>query len=100
MSQKGYLIVEAKVADPAAYETYKALASTAIARFGGRYLVRGGAAEMLEGKWTNIPRLVVVEFDSVEQVKRFYASPEYQAARAARQGIAEMNMLVVAGIDN
>lgn len=100
MSQKGYLIVEAKVADPSAYETYKTLAAAAIAQYGGRYLVRGGAAEMLEGKWTNIPRLVVVEFESVAQAKRFYASPEYQAARATRLGIAEMNMLVVAGIDN
>jgi uncharacterized protein (DUF1330 family) len=100
VSQKGYLIVEAKVADQAAYEPYKALAAAAIAQYGGRYLVRGGAAEMLEGKWTNIPRLVVVEFDSVEQVKRFYHSAEYGAARKAREGIAEMNMLAVAGIDN
>jgi uncharacterized protein (DUF1330 family) len=99
MTQKGYLIVESKVADPVAYETYKALAEAAIAQYGGRYLVRGGAAEMLEGKWTNIPRLVLVEFDSVEQAKRFYQSPEYAAARKAREGIAEMNMLVVAGID-
>jgi uncharacterized protein (DUF1330 family) len=100
VSQKGYLIVEAKVADPAAYEAYKALAAAAIEQYGGRYLVRGGAAEMLEGKWTNIPRLVVVEFALVDSVRRFYASPEYQAARAARRGVAEMNMLVVAGIEN
>jgi uncharacterized protein (DUF1330 family) len=100
VSQKGYLIVEAKVADPEAYETYKVLAAAAIAQYGGRYLVRGGPIEMLEGKWTNIPRLVVVEFDSVEQVKGFYHSAEYNAARKAREGIAEMNMLVVAGIDN
>jgi uncharacterized protein (DUF1330 family) len=100
VSQKGYLIVESKVADPATYETYKTLAAAAIAQHGGRYLVRGGAAEMLEGKWTNIPRLVIVEFESVDAARRFYASPEYQAARAARQGAAEMNMLVVAGIEN
>jgi uncharacterized protein (DUF1330 family) len=100
MSQKGYVIVEAKVADAVAYETYKTLAAAAIAQYGGRYLVRGGAAEMLEGKWTNIPRLVVVEFDSVEQAKRFFHSAEYGAARKAREGIADMNMLVVAGIDN
>ena len=100
MSQKGYLIVEAKVSDIAAYEIYKGLAQTAIARYGGRYLVRGGAAEILEGRWTDNPRLVVVEFDSAEQAKACYRSPEYQAARKAREGAAEMNMLVVAGIDN
>ena len=53
MSQKGYLIVEAKVSDVAAYEIYKGLAKLAIAQYGGRYLVRGGAVEILEGKWTN-----------------------------------------------
>ena len=100
MSQKGYLIAEAKVSDPAAYENYKALAERAIAQYGGRYLVRGGAVEILEGNWKNIPRLVIVEFDSLEQANSFYRSPEYQTARAARLGAAEMNMLVVSGIDS
>ncbi len=99
MSQKGYLIAEAKVSDPAAYEGYKLLAERAIAQYGGRYLVRGGAVEMLEGTWKNIPRLVIVEFDTVDQAKCFYHSPEYQAAREARLGAAEMNMLVISGID-
>ena len=100
MSQKGYLIAEAKIGDAVAYDVYKGLAQTAIAQYGGQYMVRGGAAEILEGKWTNVPRLVIVEFESVEQAKRFYSSAEYQAARKAREGSAEMNMLVVAGIDN
>ena len=100
MSAKGYLVAEAKVTDPAAYERYKALAQVAIAEFGGRYLVRGGAIEILEGKWISAPRLVVVEFESVEQAKKFYDSSAYRAARDARAGAAEMNMLVVTGIDN
>lgn len=100
MSQKGYLIAEARIGDTAAYEIYKGLAQAAIAQYGGQYKVRGGAAEILEGKWTNVPRLVIVEFESVDQAKRFYHSPEYQAARKAREDAAEMNMLVVAGIDN
>jgi uncharacterized protein (DUF1330 family) len=100
MSQKGYLVVEARVADPVAYETYKALTTEAVAKYGGRYLVRGGATEILEGKWSNVPRLVVVEFDSVEAARHFYHSAEYGAARKAREGIAEMNMLVVAGVDS
>jgi len=100
VSQKGYLIVESKVSDQATYEIYKVLAQAAIAQYGGRYLVRGGAAEILEGKWTNVPRLVIVEFDSPEQAKDFFHSAEYQAARKVRENAAEMNMLVVAGIDN
>lgn len=100
MSAKGYLIAEAKVVDPQAYERYKTLAQAAIAEFGGRYLIRGGEIEILEGSWKTAPRLVVVEFESVEQAKKFYHSPAYQAAREARIGAAEMNMLVVSGIDN
>ncbi|HEX9195157.1 MAG TPA: DUF1330 domain-containing protein [Azonexus sp.] len=100
MTQKGYLIVEAKVSDPEAYEIYKGLAQAAIAQYGGRYLVRGGAVEILEGSWTKLPRLVIVEFESVDQARRFYHSPEYQTARKSRERIAEMNMLVVAGIEN
>ena len=97
MSAKGYLVVEAKVSDPEAYARYKTLAAAAIAQYGGRYLVRGGPAEILEGPWTAPERLVVVEFDSVEQAKIFYASPEYRAARSERAGAAEMNILVVEG---
>lgn len=93
-----YLLAEASVTDPVAYETYKQLAQTAISQYGGRYLVRGGASEVLEGGWSKPPRLVVVEFESVEQAKKFYDSPEYRAARAARIEAADMNMLVVQGI--
>ena len=97
MSAKGYLVVESKVSDPAAYENYKKLAAAAIEKHGGRYLVRGGKAEVLEGPWTAPQRLVIVEFDSVELAKEFYDSPEYRAAREARAGAADMNMLVVEG---
>ncbi len=93
-----YLLAEASVTDPVAYETYKQLAQTAIAQYGGRYLVRGGASEVLEGGWSKPRRLVVVEFESVEQAKKFYDSPEYRAARAARKEAADMNMLVVQGV--
>ncbi len=97
MSAKGYLVVESKVSDPVAYENYKTLAQAAIAHYGGRYLVRGGKAEVLEGPWTAPKRLVIVEFDSVELAKQFYDSPEYRAAREARAGAADMNMIVVEG---
>ena len=95
---KGYLIVESKVSDPFAYETYKALAGPAVTQYGGRYLARGGSVDVLEGDWSKPERLVVVEFDSPEQAKKFYDSPEYRAARAARKGAASMNMLVVEGL--
>lgn len=96
-SKPAYLIAQADVTDPAAYETYKRLAQDAIAAYGGRYLVRGGRAEILEGDPTP-RRVVVVEFDSFEQAKRFYDSPEYRAARDARRTAAAMTMTLVEGI--
>ncbi len=97
MSGKAYIIAQAVVSNPEAYETYKALAAAAVAKYGGRYIVRGGATHLLEGDW-HPPRLVVLEFDSLEQARRFYDSPEYQAAKKSRSGAATMNMLVVEGM--
>ena len=94
---KAFIIAQATVSNPEQYEGYKALAGAAVAKYGGKYVVRGGATQLLEGDWEP-PRLVILEFESVEQAKRFYDSPEYQAARAQRQGAAQMNMLVVEGL--
>jgi uncharacterized protein (DUF1330 family) len=94
---KGYLLVEIKVTDALAYEAYKQLAGPAVAQYGGRYLARGGSVDVLEGAWSRPERLVIVEFESVEQARKFYDSPEYRAAREVRQDAASMNMLVVEG---
>ena len=67
-----------------------------IAKFGGEFLTRGGAAEILEGNWQP-HRIVVVKFDSVDNAKAMYNSPEYQAARKKREGAADFNMIVVEG---
>ncbi|WP_353739427.1 DUF1330 domain-containing protein [Accumulibacter sp.] len=74
------------------------MAQAATAQYGGRYRARGGRVEVLEGGRTKPERRVIIEFDSLEQAKRFYDSPEYQATRAARRGAAEMNVLVVEGL--
>lgn len=94
---RAYLIVEAQVSDPLAYEPYKQAAQAAIARYGGCYLVRGGAVDVLEGGPAP-QRLVVVEFASRDQARKFYHSPEYQAARALRRDAATMNLWVVEGL--
>jgi len=94
---KAYIIAQASVTNPEQYEGYKALAGAAVAKYGGKYIVRGGATHLLEGDWAP-PRLVILEFESVEQAKRFYDSPEYRTAREQRLGAAQMNMLVVEGL--
>jgi uncharacterized protein (DUF1330 family) len=92
-----YLLVDCEVTDPARYDEYRAVAPDAIARYGGRYLARGGETVQLEGDW--VPRRVVVlEFPSLDAAKAFYDSPEYRAARAIRKDAARMNMIAVAGV--
>jgi uncharacterized protein (DUF1330 family) len=92
-----YLIVETDITDPVQYEQYKAASPGAIAAHGGRFVVRGGEMAVLEGDWSP-KRLVVVEFDDLEAAKRFYESPEYQAAMKLREGAADLNMVAVEGI--
>ena len=91
-----YILVDCKVTDPVKYEDYKRLAQASVQSHGGRYLVRGGQAEVLEGNWQP-NRLVVLEFPSLEQARAFHESADYGEARAARQGAAQMNMIVVGG---
>jgi uncharacterized protein (DUF1330 family) len=76
---------------------YRRLSLLAVTAFGGRYLVRGGAYDVLEGNWRP-ERLVVVEFESMEKARAFYDSPEYVAARRARDGCSRFDMLLVEGL--
>lgn len=92
-----YLIVESDVRDPQAFEAYKAAAPSIVAKWGGKYLVRGGAMAVLEGGWSP-KRLTVLEFPSLEKAKAFYASPEYQKVAKLRQGNAVFQMVAVEGV--
>jgi len=92
-----YVLVDCEVIDPVRYENYKKLAPPAIAKYGGRYLVRGGAVSVLEGEWQP-SRIVVLEFPDADAARRFYDSPEYRSARAERAGAANMKLLLVEGL--
>ncbi|HEY9240101.1 MAG TPA: DUF1330 domain-containing protein [Burkholderiaceae bacterium] len=91
------VIARIRVTDPARYEAYKPLAKLAIEKFGGRYLVRGAEAVAIEGE-APAERHVVVEFDSIDTIHRFYDSPEYRAAREARAGAAVAMILALQGV--
>lgn len=92
-----YLIGQITVRDAATYERYKQLAPPSIGVYGGRYVARGGATETLEGSWRP-PRLVILEFPSIERTREWWNSPEYAAAKALRQTCADTEMLVVDGL--
>jgi uncharacterized protein (DUF1330 family) len=91
-----YVLANVDVRDAGAYEEYKRLSTIAMKAHGAEVCVRGGATEVLEGDWTP-DRVVLLKFPSKEQAKRFYDSPEYLAARKAREGIAVMRMVLIEG---
>jgi uncharacterized protein (DUF1330 family) len=91
-----YWIAHVTVTDPERYRAYQALAPAAFARFGGRFLARGGEADVLEGP--EQARHVVIEFPDLAAARACYASDEYAAARAARVGAAEVALVIVDGV--
>jgi len=91
-----YVVAEVEVIDPAVYEEYRKLAPATIAKYGGKYLVRGGAVETKEGSWRP-KRLVVLEFASLDQARKWYHSPEYAPALALRAKAARSKVLLVEG---
>ena len=93
---KAYWIAKINVDDEEAYAEYAKRAGPAIAKYEGKFLVRGGKFEILEGK-NEHKRNVVVEFPSFKIAKEFYNSAEYQEAKSFRDGKAEFNGLVIEG---
>ena len=92
-----YLVVDVKVEDPVRYRQYRIGVEASLAAYGGRYLVRGGRVDALEGSWMP-ERLVIVEFDSAEKAKAWWSSSEYAEPKALRQAIARTDMIVVEGV--
>ena len=92
-----YLVVEITVKDAETYERYKQLVPPTIAAYGGRYVIRGGKTETLEGTWQP-KRFAMLEFPSAEQARAWWASPEYAPAKALRQASASTEMILVEGV--
>lgn len=92
-----YIIVDITVRDPDTYERYRKMVPPSIAAYGGRFLVRGGATETLEGSWSP-RRLVILEFASAERARAWWASPEYAPAKALREASSDAEMVLVEGV--
>jgi len=91
-----YLIADVDVTDEAVYEEYKKLSGPALAQYGGRFVVRGGNPEEVEGEWPT-RRIVVCEFPDRETAHRFWDSPEYRKARAVRAPVSIFRSVLVDG---
>jgi uncharacterized protein (DUF1330 family) len=91
-----YVIVDVNVTDEKLYDEYKKAVPATVAKYGGRFAVRGGAVEPKEGGWTPA-RIVVLEFPSMEKARAWYHSPEYAPALAMRHKAASAKLILVEG---
>jgi uncharacterized protein (DUF1330 family) len=91
-----YVIAEIEVTDAAVYEDYRKQVAATVQKYGGRFVVRGGRIEALEGGWSP-RRLVVLEFPSMEQAQKWYRSSEYAPLIALRQRASRGKLVLVEG---
>ncbi|MEO8627796.1 MAG: DUF1330 domain-containing protein [Betaproteobacteria bacterium] len=92
-----YLISTIEVTDPVGYEEYRKMVGAPLAKFGGKFIVRGGAVHYAEGEWQP-KRVVVVEFADMGQARAFYDSPEYTEAIKVRQRNSIGSVILVEGL--
>ena len=92
-----YIIVEIEILDPVGYEEYKKLAGATVEKYGGKYIVRGGKTEVLEGN-RQPERIVVLEFESAQRAKEWLNCEEYREPRKMRHRTAKTNMILLEGL--
>ena len=93
-----YIIAEVSIHNPLEYEDYKKLTPQSLKAFDGKFIVRGGKTETMEGDW-NPERVVVIEFPTVQQAKAWWNSEGYAPAKALRQRTAHTKMILVPGVE-
>ena len=94
----GYIIADVEIHDEAAYDEYRKRVPATIEAYGGRFVVRGGTVERLEGDWEP-NRIVVLEFPSVEQAREWWESEQYREPKAMRQAASTGTLLLVEGYE-
>lgn len=92
-----YVLADITILDPSIYEDYRRQVPAVIEKYGGRYLVRGGASEVFEGDWPP-NRVIVLEFPDMDALRRWYQSDDYQALLRIRQRAARSNLIAVEGV--
>jgi uncharacterized protein (DUF1330 family) len=95
-----YSITEVEVLDTDGFARYRELAGAAVARYGGRFLVRGAEPVVAEGEWPSGQRVNIIEFPSMEQLRDWYDSPEYAPARDIARNALRRRLLFVDGVDS
>lgn len=93
-----YIIVDVTITNPALYDDYKKLTPASLLPFDGKFIVRGGESETLEGGWQP-GRIVILEFPSVQKAKAWWSSEGYAPAKTIRQAASITKMIVVEGFN-
>ena len=93
----GYIFVQTEVSDSDRYDTFKQAVPAVIEQYDGRFIVRGGDMETLEGAFDG-PRVVILEVPSAERAREFWGSPEYAEVKKLREGAANMTAVLIDGI--
>jgi len=91
-----YVVAEIEITNPVGYRDYTTTVPATIAKYGGRFLVRGGKAEVLEGEWPE-RRRVIIEFPSLDAAKRWWNSPDYEKPKALRRAHSNGRLLLLEG---
>ena len=94
---KGYIFAEIEITNPDGYKAYTQQVPATIEKYGGKFIVRGGVAEALEGDWPQ-RRRVMLEFPSVEAAKRWYNSPDYEKPMALRKANSNGRLILLEGV--
>ena len=92
-----YVLAEIEITNPEGYKEYTKAVPATITKYGGRFLVRGGATEALEGEWPQ-KRRVVLEFPSVEAARKWWDSPEYEKPKAMRRANSKGRLMLLEGV--
>ncbi|HXF18409.1 MAG TPA: DUF1330 domain-containing protein [Burkholderiales bacterium] len=92
-----YVIVDIEVHDTAAYDEYRKLVGATLTRYGGKFIVRGGTIDVLEGDWKP-KRIVILEFETAARAREWYDSEEYRVPKQLRMSAATGNIIAVEGI--
>ena len=92
-----YVVLNVKVTDPGRYPEYVRVAGATVEKYGGRFLVRGGRAEKLEGT-VDPQRVVIIEFPSSERARAWWNSEEYREPKAIRQSASTADTMLLEGI--
>jgi len=93
-----YILAEIEITNPEGYKEYTKQVPATIAKYGGRFLIRGGASEALEGDWPQ-RRRVMLEFPTMDAARKWWHSPEYEKPKAMRQAASRGKLLLMEGAD-